>query len=65
MGTARQVKDRQPNYEGQYIVLSSSGDKKVIASGPKMGPVLAEAREKGETTPTIVFVPKRNTAYFF
>jgi hypothetical protein len=65
MGTVRQVKERRHNYEGQYVALSSSGDKRVIASGPKVGPVFDEARKQGETAPTIVFVPKSNTAYFY
>jgi hypothetical protein len=65
MGTERQAKERQPNYEGQYVALSSSGNKKIIASGSKVGPVFDEARRQGETAPTIVFVPKRNTVYIY
>jgi len=65
MGTMRQAKERQANYEGQYIALSSSGDKTVIASGPKVGPVFDEARRLGENAPTIIFVPKRNIAYHY
>ncbi len=65
MGTAREAKERRDNYEGQYIALSSSGDKKIIAHGPEMGPVFDEARKQGETIPTIVFVPKSNAVYCY
>lgn len=65
MGTTRQVKDHQKSYEGQYVAISSSGGKKVVASGSKVGPVFDEARKLGENAPTIVFVPKRNTAYYY
>ncbi len=63
MGTARQEMDRRQNYEGQYVAFSSSGDRRVIASGPKVGPVFDEARRQGEEIPTIVFVPRGNTAH--
>ena len=65
MATARQGTDRQPNYEGQYVALSSSKGDKVIASGQKFGTVFDAARKQGETIPTIVYVPKDNGAYFY
>jgi len=65
MGTARQGTDRRPNYEGQYVALSSSEGSKVIASGRKFGTVFDAARKQGEAIPTIVFVPKENGAYFY
>jgi len=65
MGTARQRKDPRPDYQGQYIALSSSGEGRVIASGRKYGPVFDAARKQGETIPTVVFVPKDDTTYFY
>ena len=65
MGTKQRAKERRQNYEGQYVAVSSSGDKRVIASGPKAGPVFEEARRQGEAAPTIVFVPKKNAAYLY
>ncbi len=65
MGTARKGRDRRHTYEGQYVALSSSEHGRVIASGRKMGPVYDEARKQGETIPTIIFVPKGDTGYYY
>jgi len=52
-------------YEGQYIVLDPSGNKKVVAFGPSSGDVVDKARRQGIDVPTIVFVPKSDTAYIY
>ena len=53
------------NYEGKYVAFGSPNDKRVVASGSDSGVVIDKAREQGVDVPTIVFVPKSDTAYIY
>ena len=65
MGTMRQDTGQTPNYEGKYVAIQTGGGHKIIASGRKVGPVIDEARKQGENIPTVVFVPRRDGAYYY
>lgn len=65
LADARRGQDSHPDYQGQYVAISSSGEGRVIASGREYGPVFDAARRQGETIPTVVFVPKDNITYFY
>ena len=56
---------RGGQYQGKYVAFPASGSNKVIASGVSPGAVIRSARSKGVDSPSIVFVPKKDVAYFF
>ena len=57
------VADKQ--YQGKYVAFDPKKGKEVIASGLNAGMVIKKAREKGVSVPSVVFIPKENTAYVY
>ena len=47
-------------YQGRYVAITNEQKPKVIASGKDCGVVIDKARQKGQQSPCIIFVPKEN-----
>jgi len=65
MEIAREVKERQRSYAGQYVALDPSAGHKIIAHGTKSNRVAEKARRAGVEVPVIVYVPEKDTAYLY
>ena len=54
-----------PQYQGKYVALSSSGRKSVIASTSRLNTVIKKAQQQGVDDPAIVFVPEKGATCLY
>lgn len=52
-------------YQGKYVAFDDSHDNKIVAYGQNAGVVIEKARQRGVNVPSVVFVPKEDTAYVY
>ena len=52
-------------YQDQFVAMKSFTDNTVICAGEKPEKVMQEAIERGYPSPVMMFVPKKDTQFFF